>query len=82
MEQVSEAPEQKTGFELLKMIEDQAPWIASKIYENTREQKYEHTLRNRYANGQELLWQAFLWCETTQGHVFWAEIGNLLKVIK
>ena len=82
MEQVSEVPEYKTGFELLKMIEEQAPWIASKIYENIKKQEFEHTLRSRYENGQELLLQTFLWCEAPQGHVFWAEIGNLLKFIK
>ena len=82
MEQVSEVPQYKTGFELLKMIKEAEPYLASQIFENIKEQKNSDLLIHRYGNAQAMVRQTFVWGETKQGHEYWNELSHTLRFIK
>ena len=82
MEQISEVPEYKTGFELLEIIVKDTPWISSKILENAKDQGGEDLLKNKFLNARAMIEGTFVWSETTQGHEFWNETSHLLRFVK
>ena len=81
MEQVSEVPEQKTGFELLRIIEQQDQKLGIMIRCNIFLQNNYDLLKCRYKNAGEMIRQAFLWLKTPQGFNFWEDVYQDYKNI-